>query len=812
MRTTVLQLRYALRQLRKSPGFSITVLLTLALSIGANTAVFSVVNALLLRPLPYPHPEQLATLEVSSSQGVLDPLAGVDGETWDAIRDSVPAVRAAVSDIGGPVRQGVNIRTPEGVQYVSAARVSAGFLDVLSVRPMLGRNFNAGEDTPGGPRAAILSYDFWHTAFHDDRNVLGRAILIKGEPYSIVGVLPEGAVIPSAPNVLTPIRPTRTGEGEGDNYGLIARLEHGGWQQANAQLAHVHSQSLAYHGSVHSAAAPVYRFVPLQKGFTAEERGPVLTLMLATSLILLIACANLAGLALVRVNRRAREIATRMALGATRWTVIRQLWAENLVIASIGGAAGLLTGQLLLRALAARVREEILPAGGLHLDARVLAFTILATLATSVLFGMLPALHARDFDLRSTMSAGIHAHPGGRRVRLWLIGGEVALTVVLLASAGLLVRTLAYLQGLPPGFNAAHVMTAKASLDEARYRDPSNFSNLLAKSAAALVRIPGVQSAAVGLSLPYERGLNDSVTVKDGPGIGQMHGSGALYITPDYFSTLGIRVLDGRAFTSSDTAQSEPVVIVNQSFAREMLHSAHPLGRHIRIGRSVARVVGVVADVEKTPGLSSGAPLSTERTMYTPATQVDAQSLAVMHIWFQPSWIVRTRGAIPSLTLSMQQALASVDPNLPFSGFSSMDSILAKALDQQRIEVALLSAIAALALLLSAIGIFGLVANTVAQRRREIGIRLALGSSTRAAVVVAGRSGMTAAVYGVVAGLVGSLAALRGLRSALYGVRSYDPLTLMATGALLLAVALFAATIPALRAAKINPAETLREE
>jgi predicted permease len=385
----------------------------------------------------------------------------------------------------------------------------------------------------------------------------------------------------------------------------------------------------------------------------------------------------------------------------------------------------------------------------------------------------------------------------------------VALSVVLLASSGLLIRTLIHLETLPPGFNADGVMAAKASLDDARYHDPAAFHKLLDESTAAMLRIPGVRNAAVGLSLPYERALNGGVTLHDGPLTGQEVGADQIYVAPGYFATLEMRLLAGRDFASSDSAGAQPVVIVNHTFARKFFGDMNPVGRTLDQGMLI---VGVVADTQLASGLNPTAPLMSEETMYVPAAQMPGKSLGMVHTWFQPSWIVRTAGPVEGLTAQMQSALKDADPGLPFSGFYAMSELRAQTLAMQRIEVALLSAMAGLALLLSAVGIFALVANMVAQRTREIGIRIALGSSIRQAMAHVAGPGIRASALGLLAGLLLCAATLRAMHSVLYGVGVYDAPTLASVILTLLAVAALASAVPTLRVARIDPAKTLREE
>jgi len=808
MGTLSQNLRFALRQLGRNPGFTLTVVLTLALSIGANTAIFSIVNALMLKSLPYAHPERMgAIFERITGSDPSDNMADLDGQEWEGLRDNVPSLISAVSS---GIASGVNLQAGSRVQYLHAARVSAHYLDVLGIQPLAGRNFSETEDLPHGPKTAILSYALWHSIFGADRNLIGQAIHLKGEPYTVIGILPEGATTPLNADVYTALQPSRQGEGSGTNFEVITRLRDGAtWQQADAEINRAFAARTAGFLKRNPGTQVMFYSVPLQKGQTAELRPKALALMLAAGFILLIACANLAGVALVRMLRRTPEIATRLALGASRGQIQKQLWVENMLLALLGGVAGVGVGFLALRGLLSLLPQDFLPVNSVPLDARVLGFTLAVSLLTSLLFGMLPALAVRKVDLRSSMAT--RAGAGGDRLglRQWLIGGEVALTVVLLAGSGLLIRTLIHLETLPPGFNPHGVMTAKASLDDARFRDPAAFNKLLETSIAAMERIPGVKSAAMGLTLPYERALNDSMTLDNGPDAGKQVGADELYVSPGYFDALEIALLQGRSFTSSDGRDTQPVAIVNRTFARKFFPGVNPVGRSFNKG---VVIVGVVSDVQLSSGLNPVAPIQSEETVYIPAAQVNPRLLPLVHMWFQPSWIVRTAAPVDGLTGQMQRALSSADPGLPFSGFYSMSDLLAKTLATQRIEVALLSAMAGLALLLSAVGIFALVSNMVVEKTREIGIRIALGSTIRQAMVHVGSPGVRAAVIGLIAGLILCMGALRTMRSVLYGVGVYDATTIVGVVLTLVAVTLLATTVPTLRIARIEPAKTLRDE
>jgi macrolide transport system ATP-binding/permease protein len=800
-------LKFAARQLWRNPGFTGTVIVTLALSIGANTAIFSLVNALVLKSLPYLHPERIGTIYAhATGPSASNERTGIDGEKWELLRDNVPALISAVS--GGA--SGVNLNTGSRAQYVHDGRVSAHYLDVLGLQPMIGRNFSVEDDRPHGPKVAILNYNLWRNVFNADRSILGQPIFLKGEPYTVIGILPQGVMTPSNADIYTALQPSRDGEGGGTNFEAIVRLRDGTtWQEANAEINRAWSLRAERFEKINPSTQIIYYSVPLQKAETDTLRPQVLALMLAAGFILLIACANLAGLTLVCMLRRTSEVATRLALGASRWQIQKQFWIENLLLALLGGAVGIGVGFLALRGLLLLLPEHFLPVASVPLDNRVLGFTLLLSLLTSVVFGMLPALITSKVELRSSMASRAGAGVGSLRLRQALIAGEVALTVMLLAASGLLIRNLVHLETLAPGFNPDGIMIAKASLDDLRFHDSATFRNLLDVSIAAMRRIPGVQSAAVALTLPYERALNDTVILSDGKEAGHQDGTDVIYVTPGYFDTLQMPVLAGRTFTDGDGPNAQHVAIVNRTFARRFYGGASPVGRYLN---KDTMIVGEVADVSVSSGLYGGAPLMSEQAMYIPAAQVDAHFLALVHVWVQPDWIVRTAGPIEGLTAEMQRALATADPNLPFSGFYSMKDLLARTLAMQRIEVALLGAMAALALLLSVVGIFALVANIVAQRTREIGIRIALGSTISRVMIQVGSSGTGAAALGILLGLILCAGTLRTMRSVLYGVGVYDVSTLVAVVLTLVLVTLMATILPALRITRIDPARTLREE
>ena len=807
--------KYALRQLRRNPGFTLTVLITLSLAIGANTAAFSMLNALLIRPLPYAEPQQLASL--IRHKGLADPKGhvipeddtGQDGETWELVRDNVNAVQAAVYSYGA---NGVNLQTNSLARNVQNQRVSAGYFEVLGIRPILGRTFISEEDRPGSAKVALVSFETWKSLFFSDRSIVGKSILLKGEPHTVIGVMPANIYTTSPADIWTPLQPSRNGEGEGDNYHIVFRLKpNATWSQVDTELSLLHPALFEEFKKEYPKSDERLVAHPLQQALASDARTPVFILMSAVSLILLIACANLAGLMLVRVMRRSGELSIRLALGATKASIFRQLMMEPLLLSLAGGVLGVSLAAASIGFLVHAIPPEILPIGGLAMDYRTLLFALLISLATNLLIGGLPALEIRRAEIRASMATASRTATSHGRLRQGLIAGEVMLTVVLLAGAGLLVRTLVHLQTLPPGFDSANVMTAQVSLDDARYHDAHQFQKLLQRSMAAMKRIPGVESAAVGLNLPFERGLNNGFHIMDGPETREVQSSSSAYVTPEYFSALHIPLLVGRTFNESDTANSQQVAIVNESFARKFMGKTDVVGRHIASGHDTFLIVGVVGDITKKPGLVS-APLASEVTYYIPAAQVDQAFLSIVHVWFQPSWIVRTQGPVVGLAESMQKAMAELIRHCQLPASTRMGDLQALALRQQSFEVVLLGVLASLALLLSLVGVYGLVSNMVAQRTREIGIRMALGSSTHQAMLEIGKSGVMAVFSGMIGGLVLSAISLRLIKSELYGVKPYDPATFSAVLALLIVAALLATFLPTRRIARIDPAATLRAE
>ncbi len=805
--------RYAIRMLKRSPSLSAIIVVTLALCIGANTAIFSVIDATMLRPLPYPEPDRLAGVVTHfRSHGTEGDSDGQTGATWELVRDHAPFLDAAVYAGTG----GVNFASGGSARYVQEQRVSAGFFRVLGVAPRMGREFTRDEDRAGGPAVVVLSHQFWQREFGGEAKVAGRTIMLRGEPYTVIGVMPENFRSDGAADLWTPLRPSTSGEGGGSNYQIVARLKPGiTWAQADGQLEAVGAHAIAEMQLPKDVSARLH-VVPLQQSQTAAVRRPVLIAWAAVGLVLLIGCANVASLLLARTGARSREIATRMALGGRRLVVTRQLFVESFVLAILGGAAGLLVGFAGLHALQALAENTFPLPDDLRLDGRALAATAGLALVASLLAGVFPAIEAGGVDIRTALTeAGTRGVAGARKrwTRRVLVSGEVALAVLLLIGAGLLIRTLTHLYRLQPGFDPANVITATFSLEDARYSTARKVNQLFDSGLTRIRELPGVEAAAAGLTLPYERGLNDGFRRVDGPEASPEDLITDLnYVTPDYFRALRIPVLRGRDFRASDGPTSGPVAIVNSAFVRKYLSRQEPLGSHLLTQPETREIVGVVGDVQETAGWGDFGPLGRVPMMYIPAAQTSDDLLKMVHIWFPPHWVVRAAGRTENVTHGMTQVAQTIDPLVPISQFRTIEELRARSLGEQRFHATLLAALSGLALLLSVIGLYGLMSQSVVERRREMGIRLALGSSLSRAIRDAALPGIWLALAGAAAGCVLAALSVRVLQHQLWGVAATDPLTFASVPLTLLFIAAVASLIPALRIAKLNPADTLRDE
>jgi predicted permease len=800
-------LRYAFRLIRQNWGFSLTVIAILALCIGANTAVLAVVNGAMVRPLPYPQPERLAQVVlIFQHQGASETDDSHDGRTWEVIRDRVPSLDAAVySDWA----TGVNLGVEGSGVYVRQQRVSAGFFRVLGVHPAMGREFTADEDRAGGPAAVMLSHALWHKYFHGDAGVIGRSVILRGEPFTVVGVMPAGFRSDTKADLWTPIRPSTTGEGGGSNYGILARLKSdASWPQASAQLAPL-MQELKKGHSWEKDPNVRLDIIPMQEGMTSDLRQPLMLLWAAVGFVFVLGSVNIGGMLLARASGRIGEIATRLALGAPFSRIVRQLLIESTTLGLLGGLAGAIVGWGTLAALREFGALTFPFLETVELDWRVLVGTLVLTLIAGLAFGLAPAWQATRVDLRSAQSGSRGVAGRKRFLSLGaLVGGQVALTVPLLFGAGLFLHTFLYLWNLNPGIDPNHVMIARFSLADARYKTPAKMNQLYDNAIARLHETPGIEAAAVSLTLPYERALNTGVRVS---GSERFESTNMTYVTPEFFTALRIPVLQGRVFSKADSAESAPVVIVNQAFVKRYIKSGEPVGQPIKIEGSARVIVGIVGDVlDRRAGWGDFGPLARIPMVYTPATQFGG--LEVIHAWFSPKRVVRSSLDGAQVTKAIEDATRSADPLLPMAAFQSVRDLKTDALTFQRFLAVLAGAIAGLAMLLSAMGIYGLISNLVTERTKELGIRMALGSGVGRAIEVALRPGLIWVLGGVAAGAAAALGFERFLKSYLYGVQPGDPITLVGVGIGLLLATVLASLIPATRIARLNPADTLRSE
>jgi predicted permease len=807
-------LRYALRLIRQNWGFSLTVIAILALCIGANTAVLAVVNGAMLRPLPYPEPERLMqVVVVFRHEGASSSGDSHNGRSWFAIRDGVPSLDATVySDW----ITGVNLGVSGNGVYVKQQRVSAGFFRVLGVPPMIGREFSVDEDRAGGGAAVVLSHALWHKYFHDDASVIGRGVLLRGEPFTVVGVMPAGFRTDSKADLWTPLRPSTTGEGSGSNYTIAARLKDGATrQQASAQLNSLVPELKK--AGVYGKDVDVRRekqtdvtldVIPMLEGMTSDLRQPLMLLWAAVGFVFILGCVNIGGMLLARASGRIGEIATRLALGAPFSRIVRQLLIESTMLGMLGGLAGAVVGWGALAGLREFGSLTFPFLETVELDWRVLAATLLLTLIAGIAFGLAPAWQATRVDLRSAQSGSRGVAGRKRFISLGaLVGGQVALTVPLLVGAGLFLHSFLYLWNMSPGFDPNHVMFARFSLEDARYKTSAKMNLLYDKALARLEETPGIEAAGVSLTLPYERALNEGVRIGASD---RTEATNMTYVTPEFFRALRIPLLQGRAFTQADGADSAIVALVNQAFVKRYLKNGEPVGQTIKIEGKDRAIIGIVGDVlDKRAGWGDYGPVGRIPMVYTPAAQFDDMGV---HIWFSPKWVVRGSLEGAQVVKAIEDATRAADPLLPMASFQSVRDLKSEALTFQRFLAVLAGAIAALAMVLSAMGIYGLISNLVTERTKELGIRMALGSGVGRAIQVALRPGLIWVLCGVVVGTAAALGFERFLKSFLWGVQPGDPLTLAGVGLGLLLATALASLIPASRIARLNPADTLRSE
>ena len=796
--------RYGFRLLRRSPGFAAVAVITLALCIGANTAMFSIVDAVLFRPLDYPHPEQLASLVVETP-GEAEPLSrSFNGTQWETFRDAAAATgvdTAVYSDWIG----GVNVVAPGGVEFVEQQRIGSGFFGVLRVKPWLGRDFTRDEDRDGGPNVVILSHDLWQRLFRGDPSLIGSKVTLRGDVHTIVGVMPRGFRSTSQAGVWTPLRASRVGEGSGENFAILARLRKGvSWAAADARVRALREALFPGATRPHEV-----RLESVQQVRAAGYRKPLLVLWSAVALVLLIGCVNLAGLLVARSSLRVREIATRISLGGGRGPVLRQLIAEGVALGCCGAAGGVLVGAVALRAVRSLVASLALPYE-LRVDWRVLTMTIAVSVLASILFSVYPAVQLTRVPIASIIgSSGSRVAHG--RTRHWtrrlLVVTQVALSVVLLLGAALLIRSFTFLQKNGRNFRPEGVVIGTVSLQDSRYDSFARASRLFEATLERIRGEAGVEAAAVALTVPYERPLN--IGFRTSPE-DKWQTVNLVYCTPELFKAIGAPLLRGRDFDSRDTQQSRRVVIANEAFMTRVMRGRVEVGSAVEVAKEEREIVGVAPNVAQRPGFGEFMPVDVTPTVYVPVTQMP-DGLLVVHTWFAPSWIVRGSQEAASVA-AIRRALSAVDPNLPLAKVRTFDDVANDALAVQRFQALLMAAMATLALVLCAVGVAGLIGTSVTERTREIGIRLAFGAPRSAVVAASAAPGIALTALGLVAGAAAVPLATRVLQGFLWGIEPMDPGSIAGVVSLMLMTALFASLAPALRIVHIDPAVILRQE
>lgn len=811
-------IKYGFRSLGKSPGFTALIILTLALGIGANTAMFSVVYGVLLRPLPYPQADRIIQLSLSY-KGQLD-YSGFDAREFDFWKTHNQPFQylAATTSVG------FNLSSGSQPLRVRALRVSADYFRVLGVQPVLGREFSYDEDSVSGPNVVILTSGLWQSQFGGDPTVIGKTISLDGTPYSVVGIMPAGFQSIPPVDVWTTIGQVAHSIGSGINYTVIGRLKTGiSGKQADSYLGTAkdsffnefrrgyskYRQSIAFHAE------------PLRSMVSFNYHTPLLVLFGAIGFVLLIACVNVANLLMSRAAGRGKEIAIRTALGAGRGRLFQQLLTESLLLAVLGGALGLLFAYWGLNLLLALAPTDLPRAHAIFLDGWALGFTVVASLLTGIFFGLAPAFQSSKADLNNSLKESVGRATSGsgrRRLRSALAVSEIALSLVLLTGAALLIETFTNLLHTNPGFDPRPILTLQTWTTGEKFPSSVSTSNAFQKVSDSAViskfyqgildkvqAIPGVQSAAVvGGGLPLETGGNVFIWL---PSEGESKGISAdiRSITLDYFRTMGISLLQGRLFSGADSADAAKVAIINQAFVREKFPHRNPIGEHAVVDGTTCEIVGVVGDVKS----AMGEPVPS--TAFIPLAQ-DPGEIQGFQAWFPVSILVRTAQPPLSLSHAVETAVHDAEPDLPIGHIQSMEQILSISLAFQRFLMTLMSIFAALALILAAVGIYGVMAYSVGQRTHEIGIRMALGARPRDVLVMVVRQGMLLTVMGLIAGLAGAFATTRLLSDQLYGVQATDPVVFAIVVAVLSFIAFLACYIPARRAAKVDPLIALRYE
>ncbi len=820
METFLKDLKHSLRMFARTPGFTIAAVAALALGIGANTAIFSVVNSVLLKPLTYPDADRIVQFLLTSPQGsgpgASVPKFAIWREQANVFQD------VAAYDFSGP---GLNLTGGAYPEQIKGLHVTLDYFRLFGAPIERGRAFTKDEDSPHGPRVVMLSDGLWRRRYGADPAIIGKNIELGGEPYAVVGIIAPNFHFDPAPDLWLPFQFNLNTSDQAHYFVAAGRLKPGvTLQQANAQLKLAANQFRhRFPGAIAFGPKEGFSAQPLRDAIVSDVRSSLIVLVAAVSLVLLIACANVANLLLARATGRKREIAIRAAVGAGRGRIIRQLLTESVLLSVVGGALGLALGMAGVRLLLALNPGNIPRIGengaAVTLDWRVLLFTVGVSLLTGLLFGLIPALDASRADLSATLKES-----GGRsgssfrqnKARSLLVISEMSFAIVLLIGAALLIRTFVALRSVNPGFNAHNVLTLQMSLTGPRFEKATGVSQLVRDGAERLQSLPGVEAAATTCCIPLEGGFGLPLSIVGRPLTNTPNqGGGWTSVGPGYFEVFKIPLLHGRTFNLRDTTSSAPVVIINQALAKQFWPKADPLKDQIVIGKGVGpafeegprQIVGIVGDMH-----DGGLNHDPRPNMYVPVSQV-TDGMTALNARLGPIvWLVRTRSDPHALASSIGKQLVQASGGLPVAHVRSMDEIVVHSTAREDFNMLLLTIFAGSALLLAAIGIYALMAYSVQQRTQELGIRMALGARAGHVRNLVVFQGMRLAVIGVVVGLAAAFGLARYIQSMLFHVKAWDPLVFISVPLLLTAVALIAVWVPARRATVIDPLNALRYE
>lgn len=809
-------LRHAARTLGRTPGFTVVALATLALAIGATTAVFSLVNGVLVNPLGFTRPERLLYVGTTDPRGAAMSVSPQDLQDY---RDQTHSFTGMAAVDGG--RSMSLDRAPAPAVRISAARVGASFFSLLGIGAQLGRTFAAGEDAPGAAKVVVLSAGAWQRYFGADPAIVGRPITLDGNPYQVVGIAPPRFTFPDAPDLWFPAA-WRSWEIGDEARGLhsvhaIARLRDG----ATLASARRDLQSVAariardfpkYDAGVGATATP------LRDQIVGDVERPLWSMLGAVVLVLLIACANVANLLIVRAGSRGPEVAVRTALGAGRHRLLQQFVTESMLLALAGAALGTLLASWIVGAVVALAPAGLPRIQEVTIDGRVLAFGALVAVLAGLAFGILPVLHLSRWDVASVLRSGARGNTsGGGRTRSALVLAELALGTMLLVGAGLLIRSFERLTSVDPGFRADHVIVFDVALSGPKYQYDAATNAYTDEVQTRLAAIPGTERVAVTADRPFDPNTGFSASTSftvDGeprPAPGSEPESRVLPVSPSFFAAMGMTLIRGRTFTGAeDRVDAVPVVVINEALAQRYFPGQDPIGKHLTFGlshtvtanpadslRARGEIVGIVRTVQQ----------SSLAAKPEPATYFPYHTLP-----FGPSFVVRTAADPASIEREIRRQVAAVDATMPIYGLETMDAALAESVSQPRFYTMLLTAFASVALLLTALGIYGVISYAVGQRTREFGIRIALGATTHDVTRLVVRRGAVLTVVGLAIGLLGAALATRVIRGLLFGVQPLDAASFVAACVVLGAVATLASWLPARRAARVDPVAAMRAE